>query len=146
MSLYTPQAGEASDERLTPEDRTRVVADLQRFRTRFPKLQMPTALLDVYADPPTSPDDCIFASTTECVSADFRTPITPCQFGGTPDCANCGCMASAGLGAVGRHKLGGLVPVGSIFHASFAVGRAVKGVRDRLTPAGTLPSAAASAE
>jgi MoaA/NifB/PqqE/SkfB family radical SAM enzyme len=146
MSLYTPQVGEASDERLTPGDRTRVVADLQRFRTRFPKLQMPTALLDVYADPPTSPDDCIFASTTECVSADFRTPITPCQFGGTPDCANCGCMASAGLGAVGRHKLGGLVPVGSIFHASFAVGRAVKGVRDRLTPAGTLPSAAASAE
>ena len=68
---------------------------------RFPKLQMPAALLDAYLDPPESPDDCIFAQTTDCVSADLQTRITPCQFGGTPDCANCGCMASAGLAAVG---------------------------------------------
>jgi hypothetical protein len=74
------------------------------------------------------------------VSADFMTPITPCQFGGTPDCASCGCMASAGLGAVGRHRLGGLVPVGAIFNASFAIGRAVKGVRDRLTPGDRPPA------
>ena len=57
---------------------------------------------------PTHPSECIFAQTTECVSADLQTRITPCQFGGTPDCSNCGCMASAGLAAVGRHRLGGV--------------------------------------
>ena len=34
-----------------------------------------------------------FAQATACVSADLRTPITPCQFGGQPDCSSCGCMA-----------------------------------------------------
>ena len=34
------------------------------------------------------------------------TRITPCQFGGTPDCAECGCMASAGLEAVGAAPAG----------------------------------------
>lgn len=38
--------------------------------------------------------------TTACVSADFQKPITTCQFGGNPDCANCGCIASAALAAV----------------------------------------------
>ena len=132
ISLYTPQIGEVSDERLTADDRTRVVDELMGLRGIFPKLQLPKPLIKVYADPPASPSECIFARTTECVSADFTTPITPCQFGGTPDCTSCGCMASAGLGAVGRHRLGGLVPIGSIFNASFAVGRAVKSVRDRL--------------
>ena len=139
MSLYTPQVGEVSEERLTADDRARVCEELMRFRTRFPKLQLPKALIEVYADPPSSPRDCVFAKTTECVSADFTTPITPCQFGGTPDCSSCGCMASAGLGAVGRHRLGGMVRVGSIFNASLAIGRAVKGLRDRLTPADGLP-------
>jgi sulfatase maturation enzyme AslB (radical SAM superfamily) len=133
VSLYTPQVGEQSEERLSPADRERVVADLMHLRNRYPKLKMPEGLIKVYADPPQSPVDCVFAQTTTCISADFEHKITPCQFGGTPDCASCGCIASAGLGAVGRHRLGGLVPVGSIFHASFAVGRAVKGVRDRLT-------------
>src|SRR5262245_53710332 len=116
ISLYTPQVGEVSEERLTADDRTRVVADLLRLRTRFPKLQMPKGLIEAYASPPESPSDCVFARTTECVSADFNTPITPCQFGGTPDCSACGCMASAGLKWVAGHKLGGFVPVGAIFN------------------------------
>jgi sulfatase maturation enzyme AslB (radical SAM superfamily) len=132
ISLYTPQIGEVSEERLTTADRASVVAELLRLRRKFSKLQMPKGLIEVYADPPASPDDCIFAKTTDCVSADFNTPITPCQFGGAPDCGECGCMASAGLKAVGRHKLGSLVPVGAIFNASFAIGRAVKSVRDRI--------------
>lgn len=129
LSLYTPQVGEQSDERLTPADRERVVATLRTLRERYPKLQMPRPLLDAYLEPPPSPDDCIFARTTECVSADLETRITPCQFGGTPDCADCGCMASAGLAAVGRHRLGGVVPIDVLFNGSLRVGRVVEQLR-----------------
>src|SRR5688572_2544210 len=129
LSLYTPQVNERSTERLEPADRRRVVTTLRRLRLQYPKLQMPEALLDAYLDPPSSPADCIFARTTACLSADLRTPITPCQFGGTPDCASCGCMASAGLAAVGRHRLGGVIPIDALFDGSLRVGEAVSGWR-----------------
>ena len=96
FSLYTPQVGEISAERLSEADRERVVADLMALRLRYPKLQMPKGLIEAYARPPQSPDECVFARTTMSVSADLTTRITPCQFGGVPDCANCGCVASAG--------------------------------------------------
>jgi MoaA/NifB/PqqE/SkfB family radical SAM enzyme len=129
LSLYTPQVDEESEEKLRPEDRARVVDTLRRLRPSFPKLQMPTQLLDAYLEPPESPEDCIFAQTTECVSADLQTRITPCQFGGTPDCANCGCMASAGLAAVGRHRLGGVVPIDALFAGSLRIGRTIAAAR-----------------
>ena len=131
MSLYTPQIGEVSDEKLTPADRERVVAALMLLRRRYPKLRMPEGLINVYAAPPQSPEECIFAQTTTCVSADFEKQISPCQFGGSPDCANCGCIASAALGAVGRHKLPLGVPVGAIFGQSLRVGHAVRRMRER---------------
>jgi MoaA/NifB/PqqE/SkfB family radical SAM enzyme len=129
VSLYTPQKGELSAERLTAADRARVIADLRRLRPQFPKLQLPDALLAVYAQPPKTPSECIFAQTTECFSADLERRITPCQFGGDPDCNNCGCMASAGLEAIGRHRLGGGIPVGRIFYASTRIGRTVARLR-----------------
>ena len=129
VSLYTPQKGELSAERLTAADRARVIADLRRLRPQFPKLQLPDALLAVYAQPPKTPAECIFAQTTECFSADLDRRITPCQFGGDPDCNNCGCMASAGLEAIGRHRLGGGIPVGRIFYASTRIGRTVARLR-----------------
>jgi MoaA/NifB/PqqE/SkfB family radical SAM enzyme len=129
VSLYTPQKGELSAERLTAADRSRVIADLRRLRPQFPKLQLPDGLLAVYATPPKTPADCIFAQTTECFSADLERRITPCQFGGDPDCNNCGCMASAGLEAIGRHRLGGGIPVGKIFYASTRIGQTVARLR-----------------
>lgn len=129
VSLYTPQVGEQSPECLTPEDRTRVIATLREGRGRYPKLQMPKGLIDALAAPPPSPAECIFAQTTDCVSADLTTRVTPCQFGGTPDCARCGCIASAGLVAVGRHRLPGGLRVESIFRASLAVGAGVRRAR-----------------
>ena len=129
ISLYTPQKGEISAERLPASDRARVIADLRRLRRQFSKLQMLDGMLNVYAQPPQSPEDCVFAQTTECVSSDFERQITPCQFGGNPDCSNCGCIASAGLEAIGRHRLSGGVPVGRIFYASLHVGRAVARLR-----------------
>jgi MoaA/NifB/PqqE/SkfB family radical SAM enzyme len=128
-SLYTPQIGEISDERLRPADRERVVADLLALRLRFPKLALPKGLIEVYATPPDSPDECVFARTTMTISADLTTRITPCQFGGNPDCSNCGCIASAGLAAMARHQLFGFIPVGSIFNGSLKLGQRMKRLR-----------------
>ena len=63
------------------------------------------------------------------ISADLKTRITPCQFGGAPDCSNCGCIASAGLAAVARHRVWGLIPVGPIFDGSLKVGQHMRRTR-----------------
>ena len=118
FSLYTPQEGDCSEERLRPKDRIDVVRQLARLPAVFPKVDMPAVVLKGYLHPPESPQQCIFAQVTTCVSADLATGITPCQFGGRPVCAECGCMASAGLASVGRYKLGGLVSVESVFAKS----------------------------
>ncbi len=94
ISLYTPQVGETSAERLSPADRQRVVKQITRT-----------------------------------ISADLTTKITPCQFGGMPDCSNCGCLASAGMTAIARHRLFGFIPVGSIFNGSMRVGEQVRKLR-----------------
>ncbi len=131
FSLYTPQIGESSPEKLTPENRKAVVAILMALRQQYSKIEMPKGMIELYAKPPASPDECIFARVTHSVSADFETRITPCQFGGKPDCENCGCIASAGLGAVGRYHLAGPLKVEHIFNTSFKVGAAVDAVRSR---------------
>jgi MoaA/NifB/PqqE/SkfB family radical SAM enzyme len=136
FSLYTPQVGEESPEKLRPEDRARVVQELLALREIYRKIEMPRGLIDVYAKPPASPDECVFSRVTHTISADLQTRITPCQFGGTPDCANCGCIASAGLGAIGRHRLFGVMRIDPIFDASIGVGRVVRKLR------GPLPAAA----
>ena len=147
FSLYTPQIGEESEERLRPEDRQRVVNTILELRTRYPKLRMPKGMVEVYLKPPKSPDECTFAKTTLCVSSDLDRRITPCQFGGNPDCEQCGCIASAGLDAIARHHLPGGLRVGAIFDASFGIGKAVarlSGRADRQPPppARTAPSSA----
>jgi len=129
MSLYTPQVGEVSAERLTPADRARVVADLMALRTRHPKLEAPKGLIEVYASPPASPAECMFARTTTTISADLTTRITPCQFGGSPDCSNCGCIASAGLAAFARYRLLGFISVDSLFAGSLRIGEQVRRMR-----------------
>ena len=58
-----------SAERLTAADRARVIADLRRLRPQFPKLQMPDgAARTSTRSRRRSPDECIFAQTTECFS------------------------------------------------------------------------------
>ena len=115
--------------RLSDSDREQAVNDLLALRQRYPKLALPKGLIEVYANPPDSPSECIFARTTTTISADFKTPISPCQFGGNPDCSNCGCIASAGLAAVARHQLFGVIPVGSIFNRSLQFGQQLKRLR-----------------
>lgn len=129
ISLYTPQVGERSDERLRPADRQKVIADLLALRQRYPKLKMPKDFIEAYAEPPQSPDVCVFAQVTTTISADLTTQITPCQFGGTPDCNNCGCFASAGLAAIARRQLFGFIPVASLFTGSMKIGERVRRLR-----------------
>jgi MoaA/NifB/PqqE/SkfB family radical SAM enzyme len=130
FSLYTPQIGEDSPERLLPEDRARVVKEIDGLRDRLEKLRdMRTSVLEGYLKPPSDPSNCIFAQTTACLSADLKTKITPCQFGGNPDCSQCGCMASAALDAVGRYKLPGGLRAGQVYWASRKLGHGVRRLR-----------------
>jgi MoaA/NifB/PqqE/SkfB family radical SAM enzyme len=135
VSLYTPQLGEVSQERLLPADRRRVIADLLALRQRYPKLNMPKGLIEAYAEPPRSPDECVFARTTTTISADLTTKITPCQFGGAPDCENCGCLASAGLAAVARHHILGFIPIAPLFSGSMKLGEQLRRLRSERSAA-----------
>jgi sulfatase maturation enzyme AslB (radical SAM superfamily) len=123
FSLFTPQIGDQLPEILSKEERSRVIHEMTQLRKQFAKLDMPEAVIRQFAAPPHNPDECVFALTTQTLSADLQTKIMPCQFGGNPDCASCGCIASMGLAAIAAHKLGGVLPVGAIFKASIAVGQ-----------------------
>ncbi len=131
FSLFTPQVGDHLPEMLQPHERLQVIADMLALRKEFPKLDMPEGMIRQFATPPRSPKDCVFARTTEILSADLKTKIVPCQFGGNPDCGSCGCIASMGLAAVAAHKLAGIIPVGAIFKATVEIGeiRARRNVR-----------------
>lgn len=133
FSLFTPQIGDRLPEILTPEERRKAIDEMLELRRRYAKLGMPEALIRQFAAPPHAPGDCVFALTTQSISADLRTIVTPCQLGGNPDCSQCGCVASMGLAAVAAHKLGGLVPVGALFRASVRLGRARGRRRDETT-------------
>ena len=123
FSLFTPQVGDRLPEMLSAEERARAIGEMLELRKRYPKLDMADGLIRQFSSPPHSPEECVFALTTQTLSADLETKITPCQFGGTPDCGSCGCMASMGLAAVAAHKLGGVIPVGAIFKASIKIGQ-----------------------
>lgn len=123
FSVFTPQVGDERPEILQAEERRRAIRELTALRRDFRKLDMSDSLIRQFAAPPKSPGDCVFAQTTETISADLKTRIAPCQFGGNPDCSSCGCMASMGLAAIAEHRLAGVLPVGAIFKASLAIGR-----------------------
>jgi MoaA/NifB/PqqE/SkfB family radical SAM enzyme len=146
FSLYTPQKGEDSPEMLRAEDRARVVEEIAMLYAREPKLHdMIPSVVRGYLHPPQSPDDCIFAKTTDCLSSDLKRRIMPCQYGGDPDCTQCGCIASMGLGAVGDYKIGGVLPLRSIFNASFKVGDGFRWLRGQPTGAPAVVASAPAA-
>jgi MoaA/NifB/PqqE/SkfB family radical SAM enzyme len=123
MSMFTPQKGSNARECLTSAERGQAIQDLVRLRRQFAKLDMGEQTLREFVDPPQSPRECIFSQTTLNISADLKTKISPCQFGGNPDCSRCGCLGSMALAAVGHHALPGGVTLGSIFRASTHIGR-----------------------
>jgi hypothetical protein len=130
MSLYTPQIGEMSSEILPTEARERVISELSALKDAFHKLELPTGLLQAYRQPPSNPGRCIFALTTQTISVDLRTKVKPCQLGGTPDCHQCGCIASAAMEAVSRHRLPIGIRTGAIYSVSRALGLYFKSLRE----------------
>jgi sulfatase maturation enzyme AslB (radical SAM superfamily) len=139
FSLFTPQVGDRMPEILAPEERARAITEMTELRKQFPKLDMPAAVIRQFACPPQSPKDCVFALTTQTLSADLETKITPCQFGGNPDCTSCGCVASMGLAAIAAHKLGEILSVGTIFKASIKIGQNRARSRAKYEAKNTLP-------
>jgi MoaA/NifB/PqqE/SkfB family radical SAM enzyme len=134
FSIFTPQIGATDVEILTPEQRTSVVAQLRQLRAKYPVLDMPEAVIDEIASPPKNPSECIFARTTQTISADLTTQITPCQFGGEPDCGQCGCIASMGLAAIGHHKVLGPLTAGHLFMASDRFGKGWRKLQKAILP------------
>ena len=123
FSIFTPQRGATDPEVLSDSQRTAVIDDLQQLQLKYPVLEMPEAVIHEFRSPPHNPKECIFARTTKSISADLRTDIYPCQFGGDPDCERCGCIASMGLAAVSHYRVFGRLTAGSIFMASDRIGR-----------------------
>ena len=126
-SLFTPQIGGRSPERLTTADRATAIARIAGLPPLYPKVYAPDVVLDGYRHPPDSPTACIFAQITNCVSADLSTPVVPCQIGSRPECSECGCIAGAGMASIGKVKLAGLLKVSDIFAWSKKVGERLAG-------------------
>jgi hypothetical protein len=87
---------------------------------------MRESVIREFLHPPVSPEECIFAQTTHTISADLKSRITPCQFGGNPDCSQCGCIASMGLAAVGRYGLAAGLTAGDVYRVSQKVGSTIR--------------------
>lgn len=134
FSLFTPQRGATDPEILSPRQRAVTIDTFRQLLPQYPLLDMPEMVLRELEQPPASPGACIFARTTQTISADLTTPITPCQFGGNPDCSQCGCIASMGLAAVGHYPLLGKLTAGHVFFASDRLGKRWKSLRDALFP------------
>lgn len=126
MSFFTPQIGADDVETLSSEIRKQMIDKFVYLRERFPKLIFPDHVANGYRNPPRSPEECIFARTTLNLTADLTSRVTPCQFGGTPDCSQCGCLASAGLAAVGDYRLFNVLPLRTIYNASDRIGNSLR--------------------
>jgi organic radical activating enzyme len=140
FSIFTPQRGATDPEILTASQRASTISDLRQLRLRYPFLNMPEAVIREIESPPKSPEECIFAKTTETLSADLKTNIAPCQFGGDPDCKQCGCIASMVLAAVGHHRVLGRLTAGNLFLASDRIGKRWKSLRRAISRNPVLPT------
>jgi MoaA/NifB/PqqE/SkfB family radical SAM enzyme len=134
FSLFTPQRGATDVEILSPRQRASVITQLRELRTRFSVLDMAESVVQEMETPPANPEECIFARTTRTISADLKTRVTPCQFGGDPDCSQCGCIASMGLAAVGHYRLLGRMTAGHVFLASDQFGKRWNRLREFISP------------
>jgi len=133
VSLYTPQLGEESAEKLTLADRETIARTLPAVQKRYPKLLMPPEVSHALLSPPSSPDQCVFSKMSTNYSADLKSRVEPCVFGGTPDCSQCGCMVTTGLRIVEEFRLFGPLKAGHLVNASVAIGSAVNRLRENAT-------------
>jgi len=144
VSTYTPQVGENTPEMLSPAQREQVAQETVIWRQKYKKILMDARTPQAIAHPPASPSDCAFARLSVNYSADLKTRVEPCIFGGAPDCSQCGCAISIGLHGIQKFKVGGFVPVGTLVKASTAIGAAVNFFRPELDAPGRWRSKAAA--
>ena len=122
VSLYTPQQGENTPEMLSPDDRASLARHLAPLRERYPKFLMSRGLAQALLEPPNNPQECLFSKMSTNYSADLKSKVEPCVFGGTPDCKQCGCAISAGLHYVQTVRVGGPLRVGHLVKGSIKIG------------------------
>src|SRR5207244_420439 len=122
VSVYTPQVGEQSAEMLTSEDREVLAGILPSLSQQYPKLLFTEGMAQALIHPPSNPDACLFSKMSANYSADLRSRVEPCVFGGEPDCSQCGCMASTGLHWIRGIKVVGGLKVGHFVGASIRIG------------------------
>ncbi len=129
VSLYTPQIGEQTPEMLTRENRETLARELPALTKKYPKLLMNEGIARTFLAPPANPDECLFAKMSANYSADFKSRVEPCVFGGNPDCSQCGCAISSGLHWIRGVKVVGPLKVKHFVGSSIGVGLAVNKLR-----------------
>jgi len=133
ISLYTPQQGENSPEMLTSSQRRQAATELVAARERHPKLLMNRGIAEAICSPPANPHHCMFARMSTNYTADLRTRVEPCIFGGEPDCSQCGCAISSGLHWLKTLRLG-IVRVEHVALSAAAIGSFVGRLRRGYRP------------
>lgn len=136
VSVYTPQIGEKSPEILTACDREALARQLPYLARRYRKLLFHDGLAQAFLRPPANPSECLFAQMSANYSADLKTRVEPCVFGGNPDCSQCGCAVSSGFHWIRGIKLAGRLKIDHFLASSMKIGS----LANRLRPAGSQPS------
>jgi MoaA/NifB/PqqE/SkfB family radical SAM enzyme len=129
VSVYTPQLEEHSQEMLAPEHRAALACELPLLAKRYPKLLFNEGIAKAFLNPPENPGDCVFARMSANYSADLRSRVEPCVFGGAPDCSQCGCAISSGLHWIRTIPVAGPVKVDHFIQSSINVGLLVNRLR-----------------
>jgi MoaA/NifB/PqqE/SkfB family radical SAM enzyme len=135
VSLYTPQRGEQSAEMLNAAQREHIARELPRLMALYPKLLSPKGYGEALLHPPASPKDCTFSRLSKNYSADLKTRVEPCVFGGDPDCSQCGCSASAAAHWISEISVAGPLKAKHLLHGSMRIGNAMARVQDVALPA-----------
>ena len=135
VSLYSPQRGEQSAELLTAAHREQVAGELPRLRALYPKLLTPQGYAQALLHPPASPKECGFSRLSKNYSADLKTKVEPCVFGGDPDCSRCGCSASAATHWISEIRLAGPLKAKHLLRGSMRIGSAMARLQRVALPA-----------
>jgi hypothetical protein len=99
--------------------------------SKYPKLLINEGIAKAFVNPPNNPDECLFSKMSANYSADLKSRVEPCVFGGTPDCSQCGCAISSGLHWIQTVKVAGPLKVKHFVGSSIGFGLAVNRLRAR---------------
>ena len=134
VSLYSPQIGEESAEKLRPEQRQTIARELPGLREKYPKFLISPGIAQALLQPPQNPQECLFSKMSTNYSVDLTTRVEPCIFGGTPDCSQCGCVISSGLHYVQKINVVGPLKIGHLVRGSVAIGALRNRFRSGIKP------------